>query len=870
MPSYCCFSQKCNTELIETYIDNNKQVTDSTLLVKQLYLLIKNYKEDNDFFCWLKNSLDYADNYFLLDDYNWHIKELSKIINDAFFIEALSKKNSAKESAILICKAYGKRAWYYNELSKFAKARKDFEQIENTYINNSLTITDFDLPEYCYKSLSSIYTRFGDNTKAIKTIDKSIDIINNYNKKSKRIYDTVKLVGHYHNKAKALFNQGAIDSTLFLIYEVQKKYILNNHFEITFALLNAEVLLSKMQIEQPITKFVDNKELRLQIKNIILKLETLTNYFDNENFEDFAYVKAVYNETKTPVNSNESKYWYSQHLKYCKLNYNKNAREIAKAFGYVGHSYLALNNIDSAKQHFHLGLQTILPKYKPQKKPLPNKQLFFNENAIFENLEGLAEVFTKQDSLELALQAYELAFYVKLNLRSIYDFESSKLHLQQKAKEVNSKAIEAAYQMYVKTNDEQYIQRAFKIAESSRALVLLENIAKNQLLKQNENADSLFAEQKAKFDQPISISELETHLTENKTLIEYFKTYSALYAFKIEKENVPKFYQLNPNFPQLDKLLNALTSEETTATNFTTLANKVYKDIFEPLDIEPGKNITIIPDGQLNYLPFEALVTTSSNEDSFKKQQYLLQNHNINYQYSASIFAKLQQQTNKVKHNKVLGLATVFVDEIKEITATFNTDTLIGNACTKANILQKANQYNVLHFSTHANGGDQLTQQAHIVLHNDSLFLNDIYQQQINANLTVLSACETNIGKYEGGEGVMSLSRAFAYAGCPSLVSTLWKVNEESTKDIVVEFYKRLKKGDTKDEALKQAKLHYLKNTDDTNPYYWASMVAIGNMQPISISKQFPSVKLVLILLILVLGMAVFLFKNKSSKIMNN
>jgi CHAT domain-containing protein len=99
----------------------------------------------------------------------------------------------------------------------------------------------------------------------------------------------------------------------------------------------------------------------------------------------------------------------------------------------------------------------------------------------------------------------------------------------------------------------------------------------------------------------------------------------------------------------------------------------------------------------------------------------------------------------------------------------------------------------------------------------------------------VLSACETGLGEVHEGEGIFSIARGFAYAGCPSLVMSLWKVNDMTTADLVDFFYKNLSQGQPKDEALRNAKLSFLQTADDlsAHPANWAAFIALGNNMPV-------------------------------------
>jgi CHAT domain-containing protein len=111
-----------------------------------------------------------------------------------------------------------------------------------------------------------------------------------------------------------------------------------------------------------------------------------------------------------------------------------------------------------------------------------------------------------------------------------------------------------------------------------------------------------------------------------------------------------------------------------------------------------------------------------------------------------------------------------------------------------------------------------------------SLNTYEIYNLKLKSDMVVLSGCNTGSGKLQKGEGVMSLARAFLYAGCPSIIMTLWSVEDASSSSIMIEFYKNIKNGYSKDEALRRAKISYLSKADPmkAHPYFWLGYVSIG------------------------------------------
>jgi len=120
------------------------------------------------------------------------------------------------------------------------------------------------------------------------------------------------------------------------------------------------------------------------------------------------------------------------------------------------------------------------------------------------------------------------------------------------------------------------------------------------------------------------------------------------------------------------------------------------------------------------------------------------------------------------------------------------------------------------------------------------LHTNEVFNLNLNADLVVLSACETGLGKLRNGEGMIGISRGFLFAGVPSLVASLWQVDDESTAIIMKGFYEYLKKGLNKSQALRHAKLDYIAASPNQgkDPYYWAPFILSGNLDPMNSWEQ--------------------------------
>ena len=188
---------------------------------------------------------------------------------------------------------------------------------------------------------------------------------------------------------------------------------------------------------------------------------------------------------------------------------------------------------------------------------------------------------------------------------------------------------------------------------------------------------------------------------------------------------------------------------------------------------------------------------------------------------------------------------------------------------------RKAPQAGIIHLATHAIVNDEDPLYSKLVFAKDAAsnedgFLNtfELYNMKLNASLVVLSACNTGYGKVIHGEGIMSLARGFMYAGCPSIVMSLWPVDDQSTAGLMKGFFSGLAQGLRKDDALRRAKLDYLKQADavKSNPFYWAGFVSIGNTHPILIRvhKNYPS--WVLMGIIASIGLVILFWRIRTKK----
>ncbi|PLX01115.1 MAG: hypothetical protein C0594_14430 [Marinilabiliales bacterium] len=296
-------------------------------------------------------------------------------------------------------------------------------------------------------------------------------------------------------------------------------------------------------------------------------------------------------------------------------------------------------------------------------------------------------------------------------------------------------------------------------------------------------------------------------------------------------------------------------------------AHDLYKLLIMPCEkwIQ-GKSITIVPDNILCYLPFEVLLTrdVKNLKNSFKSLPYLIKEYPISYAYSIRLLDMVNpKQGGKAR---MLAMAPEFkgdeslnfiseniyrsnnlsplkynVEEIVNISKYFKGTYLKGKQANESKFYELAENNDIIHIASHTIIDDNIPMRSKIVLSKDSLdedgYLNtyEIYQTKLNADLVVLSGCQTGYGKYFKGEGISSLTNGFLYAGCPSIVATLWDASDKSAMRLMSYFYKNLSLGQDKDIALRNAKLEYLEKCPPykASPHYWAGFIMIGHTNPV-------------------------------------
>jgi len=355
----------------------------------------------------------------------------------------------------------------------------------------------------------------------------------------------------------------------------------------------------------------------------------------------------------------------------------------------------------------------------------------------------------------------------------------------------------------------------------------------NSFLKKNNIEAITLQETKKELDQHAIITSYHMDVEHTNTLIGLLISNQNNYSFKIDL--TPEFTKTLNNYK---KLISKPLTQKKELQRFSETSNKLYHYLFPTDEIKTlikNKDLIIITEGILQNIPFESLNIKS---DSL---QYLVENHNISYAYSASFLNFNQNIKRKISKeliafapihfsNKNLQSLTSSEQELNQINSNLKADLFTNKNATKYNFLNHSNNYKIIHLATHAKSSNT----PEVYFAKDTLKLHELYTHKTNADLVVLSACETNLGELKKGEGILNMARGFFYSGANSVISSLWNVNDSSTTYLMQEFYKHLNKGVSKTKAISIAKREYLKthSLSEKSPYYWASFILIGDTSP--------------------------------------
>lgn len=579
-----------------------------------------------------------------------------------------------------------------------------------------------------------------------------------------------------------------------------------------------------------------------------------------------------------------------------------------------------------------------------------------------------------EEKLLRSLQVSDLAMEMLVRLRATYRTEGAKYELSELSEMISHQAIQTTSRLHEMTKEDEYLYRLFSYIETSKSSLLLqavqqlraqkvsrvpdwvvekENKLKREIAylsgeiyyeaKQGKDMDKKRlaklekeledAEQKypdyldyiektypeyydLKYKQkPVECRDLQSRLDDDELLLNYVVVDSFIHIMLITNNKVVYKTTETPSGLKrsISKYIKSLKGKK--PDQFIKYSNiwhaVLIKPVLEHLD---GRNMIVIPDGALNYLPFELVPTellsqsmAKGKEDygMYKNVPYLLKLGAITYNYSATLYLDAKEHdysdvpegfigfapdfskvssftlTNRHQKSKYSDLLLSPLEnaalEVEMIGGLTKGKTHVGFDATEAAFKAEAANYGVLHFATHGILNHKYPLYSSLVLLGDDdedglLHTYELYNMNLKAELVALSACNTGVGTIQKGEGAMSVARGFAYAGCPNIAMTLWPVSDQATQILMEDFYKFLMQGVPKAEALRKAKLNFLEvgNGVVCLPFFWSGLILVGtpdklnSLQTLSPAWGWMTWGGIIILVLLLVGAVVFFMKKRA------
>ncbi|MEN0003884.1 MAG: CHAT domain-containing tetratricopeptide repeat protein [Bacteroidota bacterium] len=642
-------------------------------------------------------------------------------------------------------------------------------------------------------------------------------------------------------------------------------------------------------------------------------------------------------------------------LTYADKGFGKNKHPIkAELITAKGNAFLALGIYDKSLACFQDAFSILLlePMLPLETESIENI-VIFDRLQLLEVLNGKASVYKAQQKFTLAYSTYMLADALVDQIRKKALLQTDRSTLLRITRRMYEGAIDLC-QSQCKENTS-FCEKTYYFIAKNKAILLIEDIQASEALKYADLPISVMLEEeklrqtflKLEYDlqtaennddprktilqdrlndakssyyallqklelshpsyftlkyalsSPLTIAQVQSHLSKGEIAIDYFLGEKYIYAaiisastYKIKKWALPSSFQF------LCLRFNTLLNEQNSQQAYLDVAHELYQVLIAPTLIKsrtPISKLTIIPDGLINLISVEALLTKAQKTWLGRANSYVIHQYAVRYLYSNLFLPPVQDSNiervlqpyvgfgieyddftlNELeKYVKKQGIDSLLVqrsigklyysdDEVNAASSIFGGKAWLNQAATKEAFLTYGLNAQIIHFAMHGlvDARQPLNSALAFTKTNpDSDFLlraGDLYGITLASDLGILSACQTASDFDPNNNGSLkSLAHAFTYAGCESLLASLWNASDKSSMDIVLAFLLNLKEGDTKELALQQSKLQYLEEVSPAfaHPYYWANLVLIGNTDALEENAKRWNLRSILIIISLIIS----------------
>ncbi len=802
-----------------------------------------------------RDSREVADSYLWMGVlYNWGLRRLD--VAKEYYLKAMALQKKYMPQS-----RYSLGSTYFG-LAIVARANYDFD--ETITMLKEYSSLYFDLPyeqAAALQLLANIYTDQGDFEKALQERMQSLkiyesaglteDLIIQYGNLSNNLIDLGRTVEAREALRKGFWMLERLEVkktfyTKFLYESLGSFYVDIEKYDSAQIFFDKALRVAIDEYGEKNSEVAETYGLRgnLYLKkndfksSLIDFQQMLTSVIPNFNGENIFRVPTVQNETP---------YFYI----------------IISALFHKGDAFLAWYNHDKKSEHLQLALDHYRAAYG---------QLMVARKAIGDELSKPVLMKSFSESIEKSIQCAKTLY----TLTEQQNFFQDIFHFVELTKYLN--VLDALQRAERANNSGIPKHLLFELEEIKNELnvhqkvVLSEKASRGKLAHHNEIILNLINKRReliaeiskypeyvvSNIDEVLTdVSEVQNKLSHDEQIIEFFWGQDSVYTLSITKGSV-EILSTHPS-DETDSLFNSIheimidNNNPFDKNNYSVMASAIYKEFFAP-SIKM-KKITIIPDGPLRLIAVEALVVEHNPaKTSFNELDYVIYHREIAYAYSTSIlfrsYLKNVKGVEKVlafsysngvgepglakrsQHTELPGT----YKELEALSRLFKNVTRFTDInASKLNFINNTMGHDIIHLGVHGIGDQYVADNSRLIFRSDSLddgelFAYEIYNLKMDARLVVLSACESGTGRNQSGEGMFSIARAFTYAGCPSLVMSLWQARDVFTSQIMIGFYENLNHNESISSSLRNAKLQFLKESDSftAHPANWAPFVVNG------------------------------------------
>jgi CHAT domain-containing protein/Flp pilus assembly protein TadD len=389
--------------------------------------------------------------------------------------------------------------------------------------------------------------------------------------------------------------------------------------------------------------------------------------------------------------------------------------------------------------------------------------------------------------------------------------------------------------------------RAFEYLQSSQARTLLDLMSTSDRKRGDDQDPGSFLPAVTK---PESAATIKDKLPENAQLVQYVVLDDKILIWVISRDRDVAFQLVSVSKSVLnetiERYLHIIAKPPNGNQEQQSLAKKLYSMLVQPVAslLDPKKVICIIPNKNLSYLPFAALVSDSG--------RYLIEEYIVTTSQSPSVFlqcSKYAAEKSEVEEEIVLSVGNPSIDrtaysqlddlpnakreavKVAEFYKQQRRPLLEANA-TESEVRNQMPGSDVVHLATHSVLDAEVPSHSKLLLaKGENLHADEIYELTLpRTRLLVLSSCQSGAERYYDGEGMASLARAFLAAGVPLVVASYWPVDSKATEELMVSFHRHRTVGNTTAEALAKAQREMLRDPENRyrSPFYWAAFAVNG------------------------------------------